>query len=69
MAAKAVNALTPKERRERIARFHEKRLRRVWKKRVTYSTRKNIANKRMRVKGRFVKKEDEELLRELMSIT
>ena len=58
-----VGAYSPEERRERIARFHEKRLRRVWKKRVTYSTRKNIANKRMRVKGRFIKKEEESLMK------
>merc|ERR1711998_735560 len=57
-----VGAYSPEERRERIARFHEKRLRRVWKKRVTYSTRKNIANKRMRVKGRFIKKEEAGLM-------
>lgn len=36
---------------------------------VKYDVRKNFADSRMRVKGRFVKKEDEELLRELMSIT
>jgi len=58
-----IGAYSPEQRRERIARFHEKRLRRVWKKRVTYSTRKNIANKRMRVKGRFIKKEEESMMR------
>ena len=32
-----------------------------------YDVRKNFADSRMRVKGRFVKKEDEDLLRELVS--
>lgn len=64
-----IGAYSPEERRERIARFHEKRARRVWKKRVTYSTRKNIANKRMRIKGRFIKKEEESLMKELGSWT
>ena len=41
----------------------------MWTKKVKYDVRKNFADSRMRVKGRFVKKEDEELLRELMSIT
>lgn len=35
---------------------------------IRYSVRKDFAVSRMRVKGRFVKKEDEGLLRELMSI-
>ena len=34
---------------------------------MKYDVRKNFADSRLRVKGRFVKKEDEELLRELMS--
>ena len=32
---------------------------RVWKKSVQYDVRKNFADTRLRVKGRFVKKEDE----------
>ena len=41
----------------------------IWNRAVKYDVRKNFADSRMRVKGRFVKKEDEQLLRELMSIT
>lgn len=63
-----IGAYTPAERRERIARFIEKRSRRVWTKKVKYDVRKNFADSRIRVKGRFVKKEDEEVLRELMSL-
>jgi hypothetical protein len=63
-----IGAYTPAERKERIARFIEKRSRRVWTKKVKYDVRKNFADSRIRVKGRFVKKEDEEVLRELLSL-
>ena len=64
-----VGAYSPEARRQRVQRFLEKRQRRVWtKKQVKYDVRKNFADSRMRVKGRFVKKEDEELLRDLMSM-
>ena len=58
---------SPQERRDRIARFLAKRDRRVWTKKVKYDVRKNFADSRVRVKGRFVKKEDEEAMRELVS--
>ena len=63
-----IGAYTAAERRERIARFLAKRDRRVWTKKVKYDVRKNFADSRVRVKGRFVKKEDEELMKELLSI-
>ena len=56
------------EAEARIAKFMAKRKRRIWTKRVKYDVRKT-ADSRLRVKGRFVKKEDEELLRELMNMT
>jgi hypothetical protein len=52
-----------------IVRFMAKRHKRIWTKRVKYDVRKNFADSRLRVKGRFVKKEDEELLRELLNMT
>lgn len=64
-----IGAYSPEARKKRIQRFLEKRKKRVWTKKVKYDVRKNFADSRMRVKGRFVKKEDEELLRDLMSIT
>eukprot|EP00941_MAST-03F_sp_MAST-3F-sp1_P002802 g2802.t1 len=65
---KMVGIYSPVSRKKRIERFLRKRKERVWTKRVKYDVRKNFADSRLRVKGRFVKKEDEELLREVMNI-
>ena len=62
-----IGAYSPEQRRKRIERFIEKRSRRVWTKKVKYDVRKNFADSRLRVKGRFVKKEDEEIMREQMT--
>jgi CCT motif len=64
-----VGAYSPDSRKVRISRFMEKRNHRTWTKSVKYDVRKNFADSRLRVKGRFVKKEDEVLMRELMSLT
>ena len=64
-----VGAYSPDSRKIRIERFLEKRNHRVWTKKVKYDVRKNFADSRLRVKGRFVKKEDELLMRDLMSLT
>lgn len=64
-----IGAYSPESRRVRIERFLKKRNVRVWTKTVKYDVRKNFADTRLRVKGRFVKKEDESLMRELMSLT
>lgn len=64
-----IGAYAPAQRRELLEKFLAKRLNRTWKKRVKYDVRKNFADSRLRVKGRFVKKEDEETLRELMLMT
>jgi hypothetical protein len=63
-----VGAYSPDSRARRIDRFMEKRKHRVWTKTVKYDVRKNFADTRMRVKGRFVKKDDEALLREIMAL-
>lgn len=57
-----IGAYTQEERRHRLEKFWEKRNHRVWTKRVKYDVRKNFADSRVRVKGRFVKKEEEQLL-------
>ncbi len=41
---------------------------RGWKKRVKYDVRKNFADSRLRVKGRFVKKVDEQILRDMLRL-
>jgi len=64
-----VGAYSPDSRKLRIERFLAKRDHRVWIKKVKYDVRKNFADSRLRVKGRFVKKEDELLMRDLMSLT
>nr|CCA20489.1 conserved hypothetical protein [Albugo laibachii Nc14] len=64
-----IGSYSPIARKKRIERFLEKRKRRVWAKKVDYDVRKKFANSRLRVKGRFVKKEDEELLCRLLSFT
>lgn len=51
-----IGAYSPEQRKVRIQRFNEKRNRRVWTKKVKYDVRKNFADSRLRVKGRFVKK-------------
>lgn len=75
---KFIGIYSPESRKKRVqryvkwreidCRFFEKRKQRVWTKKVKYDVRKNFADSRLRVKGRFVKKEDEELLRELMNL-
>ena len=65
---KYIGIYSPEARKKRVQRFFEKRKQRVWTKKVKYDVRKKFADSRLRVKGRFVKKEDEELLRELMNL-
>jgi hypothetical protein len=64
-----VGAYSPDSRKVRIDRFLQKRNHRVWSKTIKYDVRKNFADSRLRVKGRFVRKEDELMMRELMSLT
>jgi hypothetical protein len=59
-----VGAYPHEARSRRLALFFEKRRKRVWEKTVKYDVRKSFADSRLRVKGRFVKKEDEALLRD-----
>jgi hypothetical protein len=63
-----VGAYPPAKRTARIARFLQKRGRRMWERVVKYDVRKSFADSRLRVKGRFVKKEDEALLRDFMQL-
>jgi hypothetical protein len=51
-----IGIYTPAERAAIIARFQSKRSRRVWNKKIRYNCRKNLADRRLRIKGRFVKR-------------
>ncbi|CAG9335055.1 unnamed protein product [Blepharisma stoltei] len=51
---KRIGGLTPEERKLKIRKFQEKKKRRHWGKRVSYNCRKQVADKRLRVKGRFI---------------
>ena len=51
-----IGIYTPTERAAIIQKFTAKRARRVWHKKIRYNCRKNQADHRMRVKGRFVKR-------------
>ena len=55
-----IGIYTPAERAAIISRFQSKRTRRVWNKKIRYNCRKSLADRRMRVKGRFVKRSTEE---------
>jgi hypothetical protein len=50
-----LGSYTPVERQRKIQRYMEKRRRRVWSKKILYSCRKNFADRRPRIGGRFVK--------------
>eukprot|EP00826_Nyctotherus_ovalis_P001784 TRINITY_DN10316_c0_g2_i3.p1 TRINITY_DN10316_c0_g2~~TRINITY_DN10316_c0_g2_i3.p1 ORF type:complete len:398 (-),score=67.64 TRINITY_DN10316_c0_g2_i3:102-1295(-) len=44
-------------RREKLRRYFEKRAKRCWTKKISYGCRRQVAQKRLRIKGRFVTKE------------
>ena len=54
-----VGKLTSIDRYLKVRRYLEKRQKRIWMKKVSYTVRKDYADKRLRIKGRFIKKEDQ----------
>ena len=52
-----VGPISAEERKRKIARFLEKRNKRTWGKKIFYDCRKRVADHRLRVKGRFVAKQ------------
>ncbi|TNV85403.1 hypothetical protein FGO68_gene12946 [Halteria grandinella] len=57
-----IGKLTLQERYAKIKRFKEKKQRRNWDKKIFYDCRKKVADKRLRIKGRFIRKEDQKKL-------
>jgi hypothetical protein len=55
---KQVGGISIEERREKIRRYIEKKRRRNYAKKVGYACRKRVADSRMRVKGRFISKDE-----------
>ena len=52
-----VGSLSVDERRAKIMKYKEKRMRKTWQKKISYDCRKRVADHRLRVKGRFVTKD------------
>eukprot|EP00937_MAST-01D_sp_MAST-1D-sp2_P000328 g328.t1 len=51
-----IGIYTPRQRHKLLARWRAKRQRRTWRKKIRYGCRKSLADTRIRIKGRFVKK-------------
>lgn len=64
-----IGIYTVEERKELIRQFLKKRKMRVWGKKIKYRVRKTFADSRLRVKGRFISKENESLLREALLLS
>lgn len=54
-----VGSYSPKDRVARVDKFKAKKCHRVWDIKIKYRVRKNFADSRLRVKGRFVNKKEE----------
>jgi len=61
-----IGAYTPHERRRLLLKFREKKTKRSFTKKVKYMKRKALAENRLRIQGRFIRKEDEHLYAHLL---
>lgn len=52
-----VGPITETDRRKRVLRYLRKKYNKAFSKKFCYSCRKQVAEKRLRIKGRFVTKE------------
>jgi len=56
-AERKIGPLTVSERKKRVLKYLEKRKKRRWSKKAEYMGRQKVAEKRLRVKGKFVSRE------------
>lgn len=63
LASPKVGSLPAEVRRAKIERYRKKRARRRFVRKIEYQCRKRVADKRVRVKGRFITKKEEAALR------
>jgi hypothetical protein len=54
LETKKIGTLTLAERRVKIEKYLQKRKKRTWSRRINYDCRKRVADSRLRIKGRFV---------------
>ena len=54
---KNIGGLNFEKRRLKILKYMEKKKGRVWRKKINYNCRKQVADKRLRIKGKFVTQE------------
>lgn len=52
-----IGVYNPEARKALLAKFHRKRYSRIWNKKVRYTCRKQLADTRVRIKGRFVRRD------------
>jgi hypothetical protein len=55
---KKIGKLSPEERLRIIKKYRDKKIKRKFERKITYACRKEVADKRMRVQGRFLAKKD-----------
>ncbi|CAG9317710.1 unnamed protein product [Blepharisma stoltei] len=49
-----IGSISYEERQKKLQKYREKKARRTWRKKVNYDSRKKVADKRLRYKGRFI---------------
>ena len=52
-----IGKLNIKDRYLKIKKFKERKINRIYQKKISYECRKIVADKRLRIKGRFISKE------------
>lgn len=62
MHFKKIGKLNIADRYMKVKKFKENKLHRQFNKKVSYDCRKQVADKRLRIKGRFIRKEDQKNL-------